>query len=423
MRRLLTAALRLMAPLLLLAGCAGQPFLDGAAPGMRETAAVKEQIVVWHTYSDEESRVFDDELIPAFEKDNPDITVKVVRLPNSPQLKSTIISRATSGKTPDIVRMDIAWMPTFSHLGLLYAVSDFADFRDVQQRLEAVTWDTSRIGERYYGLPLDVNAKLAIYNRKLLDELTGGRTPETMETLVGLVRTHKLTLGLSGFTSWQFAPYFSALGGVYLDPSYTRASGYLNGGASVKAVETMVRLSDEGIFGSSYLRGKGDMWRDVMKGGLFMIDDGPWFYSILSNLKVKPDDPVEATIPAPMPGEHSSMIGGENLAIMKQSNHVEASWRLLKWMTGFAFQKRMASTGLLPTNREAIASISSGGPPFIAASLQGLDHPFLRPPIPEWDDVDAIVGKALESIFLEHAPVQPELDKAAAQVDALLAAH
>lgn len=120
--------------MLLVGGCGPTSFIDGKLD-MAPTPVSKEEVVIWHTYGEEETRIFEKIIIPEFEKQHPDIVITPVRQPYDEKLKTTLIARASSEEIPDVVRMDIVWVPEFSRLGLLYPVSEFKDFEQVKSKL------------------------------------------------------------------------------------------------------------------------------------------------------------------------------------------------------------------------------------------------------------------------------------------------
>jgi multiple sugar transport system substrate-binding protein len=402
------------------AACGNSSIIRGSGGiPIADPPPAKEEIVVWHTYSDEETRVFENELIPLFEKRHPDIAVHPVRQSQNDQLKSTIISRATSGKIPDVVRMDIAWVPELARLGVLYPVSDFSDFGRVKASFRTDTLQTNQYRERFYGLPLDINTKIAIYNRKLLNEAGLSGPPGTLEQLFDAAAKHRMVIGMEGMSPWHMLPYFFGLGGKLTDSGFTRASGYLNSPESIKAMSRLLELYDEKVINPDLLTGKQDRWNGIVKGNILMIDDGPWFYSILTNVKGSKVDVAQATVAAPFPGIGTSIVGGENLVILKDTKHLQASWTFLKWMTSQEAEQRMLRTGLLPTN---VNVEIPAGPEndWIAASKKGLEHPLLRPPIPAWKEVESIWLNYATLIFSHKISVESGLNEASAAMDRVL---
>jgi multiple sugar transport system substrate-binding protein len=149
-----------------------------------------------------------------------------------------------------------------------------------------------------------------------------------------------------------------------------------------------------------------------------MADDGPWFYTVLSSSKDNPYDLLADTVAAPFPG--LSIIGGENLVILKNTRHLQASWTFVKWMTGKEAQEIMFKVGQIPTNRTTEVPEAIRDNPFFRATMEGIRYPYLRPPIPELDDVETIFNRYMLQIFTDKLPVKEGLDRAAAEIEAAI---
>ncbi|WP_182302602.1 extracellular solute-binding protein [Cohnella cholangitidis] len=381
--------------------------------------SANEEITVWHTYSDVESWTFEQEVIPAFEQTYPGINVVSVRRPYE-SFKGALIAETTSGSGPDVVRLDMPWLPEFANLGLVDPIDRLPEFAQVSMKLHKTALESGKYEGRYYGLPLNMNTKAAIYNRKLLEQAGLDHPPSTMDELVALSERTGWQLGVNGINTWSILPYFSGLGGQLTNEDYTRSVGYLDSETSIQAIHTLKRLLDEGIISEDVLSGKLERWQAVQDGRLLMIDEGPWYYSILSH--VSGDDNAELlanTVLAPFPhnpGQKGSIVGGENLVLMSSSRHKQAAWTFMKWMAGAPAQQLMFKTGLLPTNVEASQSEESFSPT-IRPYVDSLNASFLRPPVTNWAKIDKEFNESLERILRGRVPIELGLEQLAIQIE------
>jgi multiple sugar transport system substrate-binding protein len=175
------------------------------------------------------------------------------------------------------------------------------------------------------------------------------------------------------------------------------------------------------------LDGKIDLWRDVASSWkLLMIDEGPWYYSILMNSSDLKIDLLKATLPAPFPtdGEYGSIIGGESLVLTKGSRHKDEAWLFIRWMMRKETQRIMFKAGLIPTNMDAFndydAGLKSDG--YIGPYVEGLEKAFYPPSLPQWDKIGQLYDEAMEDIFVNERNVRDALNEAASAMDMLLAA-
>lgn len=411
--------LMIIGVLLIASGCGQQSILTKESKVEKMSNPDDYEIEFWHTYSDEETRILEDSLIPAFEEAYPHIHVVPVRQSNNAELKYTLISKASANKAPDVVRMDIVWVPEFSQSGLLLPLSDYDDFDKVTQTLQSNTGSAGYYAGAYYSLPVNMNTKVAIFNRALLKRAGLSEPPGTFQEVIALARKNRFKIGMGGLESWKSLPYVYALGGRMTDAAYTRASGYLDGEGTVKAVEQLLMLYKEHLIDRTLINGGADNWEGVKSGNILVTDEGPWFYSVFQGKELERAISTTWAVPFSTAYGPASIMGGEHLVSMKGSKHPLQAWIFMKWMTNKESQVAMSQTGIIPTNLEA-KDIKVQGESFIHPFADALDHTFLRPPVKNYSRIDAIYVSYMTKIFQEELSVQEGLTAAAAQIDHLL---
>ncbi|GIO65661.1 extracellular solute-binding protein [Paenibacillus cookii] len=376
-------------------------------------------IEFWHTYSDEETHLLEQELIPAFEKQNPGIRVHPVRHANNIELKYTLIAKASANRSPDVVRMDVAWVPEFSQSGLLTPLNGFHDFESVVSLLQSSAGLVGYYEGFNYSLPVNINTKVAIYNRSLLTQAGLSSPPERFEEVIKLARKERYMIGLGGLDTWKTLPCIYALGGKMTDDQYKQATGYLNSKATVHAVEELVSLYQEQLIDRTVVNGGGDNWEGVKSGNILVTDEGPWFYSVFQGDELS--RALNSTIAVPFPHEFgpSSIVGGEDLVIPKGAKQPEEAWEFMKFMTSKPSQEIMAQTGLIPTNREAKVKNAALGS-IIRPYEEALNNSFLRPPVKAWSQIDEIYTSYMTRIFQGELSAEEGLTKAASEIDIVL---
>lgn len=407
--------------LLLTAGCGSPSVISDPKNVQKLNEQDKTVITFWNTYSDKEAWLLEEKLIPAFEREHPDIRIESRNLIFNNELKNTLIARTTSDRGPDVVRLNLSWVPEFSHKGLIVPLNGFPGFTDTISRFDPYLRDVGLYKNEYYSLPLNLYTKAAIFNRKLLMEAGYESPPRTMEEVLQIARRHRYTIGMEGFWGWHSLSYLYSLGGALTDENHTRASGYLNGEGSVHAVEQLKALYQEKLLVLSTKSTTGELWPSVLDGDMLMTDDGPWFYSLLD--KDELDQAQRLTIPVVFPhhNESSSIVGGENLVIMKGSKRQAEAWTFMKWMTSKEVQLVMSQTGLIPTNRAAAKSLSFDPNSYLYPYAKGISKRFLWAPVKNWAPIDEVYHSYMKRIIEGKLPVREGLDEAARQIDRLLA--
>lgn len=238
-------------------------------------------ITYWHTHGDSEEEVLVDTIIPEFEKQYPNIHVDAVRMPYD-GLMQQIITSLSSGTGPDLMRMDIIWVPELAEMGALAAVDDLEGFADLKDNLYEGPLSTNYYNGKYYGLPLNTNCLSGVYSKTMMEELNIDSIPTTYDEVVALkdkLGSDQYLIACEGANSWAMAPLFHSLGGVYTNEDYTKASGYVNSEDSVKALETIVEWYDEGIIGPCFTGGKPDAANGLYDGNYLFSYQGPWFFT------------------------------------------------------------------------------------------------------------------------------------------------
>ncbi len=394
---------------------------SGAKPAKQVT------LEYWHTYSDAEEKVLVERIKPAFEDAYPNITLNLTRMPYE-GLKQQVIAGVAGDAAPDLMRMDIIWVPEFAAQGALAKVSAFPGFDELQATLFEGPLATNYYEGGYYGVPVNTNTKVAIYNTAALAEAGLSGPPKTLDELAAAAETlkgkGKYGIGISGINGWGMLPWFWSLGGELTSADYTTVDGYLNSDASVKALETIIDWNNKGLVLPAMLGGEPGTWDGVKSGDYLMIDDGPWFYSILNaEAETSGFDPMKDTVRALLPsgdGGSRSVIGGEDLVIFQNSKHPDEAWTFARWMLSEEPQKMMAELGLIPTNKAAAEAMKTMDIPFIGEYVEQLETALPRTPIPQWGELEGIFNLALEKAIRGEMKPKEALDDAVKQIEAVL---
>lgn len=428
-RRSKVLVIVLLLALLLASACTSQrlvPAPSGSNGGEPPEEAADGQVVLefWHTYSELEKDVFEREVLPLFEEQHPSIRIHAVRKEYTEHLKTNILAAVADHTQPDVMRVDIIWVPELAKLGVLAELSAMEGFDELAGQFIGSLIETNRYQGRYYGLPVNANTKMAIFNMKLLREAGLDAPPATFAELIAaqqrLAPQHPglASIGICCAGAWGTLPYFWTLGGKLTDGQYTRASGYLDSEASLAAIRTLKEWYDSGVMSPSIVTGDPGTWDGILKGDLLMIDEAHWFYSIHAfgdNGQLLRD-----TQPGLIPdgaNKGTSIIGGENLVLFSNSRHQEAAWEFIQWMMTEEPQAIMATTGIIPTVQHLQAD---SGNEWLAPYLEQLASALPRPPVSTWTQIDDEYARMIEYILAGELPLEQAVRQATARIDALL---
>lgn len=386
-----------------------------------KSAADPVTIVFWHTFSDTETKVLTDKIIPDFEKKNPGIKVHAVKMPYD-GLKQQVIQAVAGEAVPDVMRMDIIWVPEFAKLGALQAVDNLSGFSTIKANAFATPLSTNYYKGHYYGLPQDTNTKIAIYNNAIMKKAGITKIPKTFDELIAAaVKAQKvgsLGIGVGGTGTWAMAPYFLSLGGQYTDAKHTKATGYLNGPQSINALAKLISYYNRKLIGPCVIGGSPSTWDGMKANKYLMIDDGPWFFSILGKDIEKTT--TVSLFPAGI-GKGTSIVGGEDIVTFKGAKHPKEAWTFMQYMLSQYPQVTLGEyAGLIPTTKTAAKSKAVLVDPTTKYYLQQMNTTWARTPHPNYGKIEEIVDLAFEKAMRHKATPIQALNDAASKVDKLL---
>lgn len=384
------------------------------------SSALAQNITFWHTYStgSGEETTFLEQIVPRFEEENPGITVEAVAFPYS-EFRQKLLTSFAGGVVPDLVRMDIIWVPEFAEMGALEPLGGYEGFTELTESVFPGPLATNFWDGVYYGLPLNTNTQVMLYNGDLVE--TPPATFDEFRTFAEAnsnAAEEKWAYALAGPDAWYMLPWIYSNGGAVTDEDITTATGYLNSPATVEAVQMIVDLYNNGQLAPT-LGGSGlGAWEGFGAGTYVVIQDGPWAGSGLSaqyaDLNLQ-----HALIPAG-DGGSSSVIGGEDVVMFADSANKEAAWTFTQFLLSPWAQETMATTGQLPVLTASASAPVIAENPAYAVYLEQLETAQPRTPHPQWSRMEETMLNAFQQIVLQGAEVQSTLDQAAAQIDGLL---
>ncbi len=434
---------------MLLAACA--PAATPAAPQIvKETVPVAQTVVVqqtvvsekivtptpepagpvtitfWHGYNaDTETPFFEKTIIPAFEAAHPNIKVQAVNIPYD-QFHQKLLTALAGGTAPDLARLDIIWIPEFGDLGALApldeVMSDFTTFKDA---VFPGPLSTNFLNGHYYGLPLDTNTRVLVYNKDVFKAAGIDNPPATIDDFLADCAKIK-ALGPDhycfadgGTYGWAVDPWIWTFGGAMTDPGITKATGFLNGADTVAAYQFLKDGVDKGYIHPGIKGGGVDTWGLMGKGQVAMILEGPWFPPSFG--KQFPDVQYGMALMPAGKGGSISVVGGEDIALFQQSENKDAAAEFIRFMLSMDTQMQMATVGQMP-----VLTASSEGdnlaklPDYFGIFLEQLKTAQARTPVATWPKMEQILSDTGTAILNGKAAPQAGLDDAAKAIDPLI---
>ena len=400
-----------------------------AAPAAAPTAApaaAASTITYWTAYNtvSPEFKTLTEVVIPAFQKEHPNITVNAQAIAYD-ELRKKLLAAIAGGETPDLLRADIIWVPEFAEQGALVPLDTLmTDFGAYKDRVYAGPLATNFYEGHYYGLPLDTNTRVIFYNNDVLKAAGIAEPPKTIAEfqadctkIKALNKADTFCYAEGGTGAWNVLPWIWSNGGNITDPTFTKATGFLNSKGTVAAVTMLHDMLKNGTLSPSILGGGLQTSEAIGKGQVGMIVDGPWMPPIF-----KEQFPTLGYSLAPMPagdGGSASVVGGEDIALFDKSTNKDAALTFLRFLLEEPQQIAMGKTGQMPVLKSL--SGSKDLPDYFAVFQKQLETANPRTPNPAWPKIDEAIGNAVQLVLRDEKEPQAALDEAAATVDGLLA--
>ncbi|HEU5348275.1 MAG TPA: extracellular solute-binding protein [Ktedonobacterales bacterium] len=380
-------------------------------------------VTFWHAYSatGPENKALVGKVIPAFNKKYPKITVKAQDIPYDSMLQKITASLA-GGKGPDVIRSDIIWMPQLAKIGALVKLDDIVTKR--REEFFPGPLATCSYKGHYYGLPLDTNTRVIYYNKELFQRASISSLPTTSdEFTAAAAKIHALGGNIFGYaegglSGWNLLPWIWSFGGNVTDDQFSKASGYINNAQSVAALQYLVGLLDAKYLSPSILGGSSLAPSDALgKNQAGMIIDGPWMAPIFQGAYPKLQYGM-GVVPTGPGGQSTSVVGGEDIAILQSSKNIEAAKTFATFMTSEEAQVLMGQTGQMPVLKAA--GSDSSLPSYFSIFNQQLQTAKPRTVSPNWQKIDAALTDAFNKAMRHQKTPKAALDAAATQIDSLL---
>ena len=372
------------------------------------------------------------DLVPKF-KDETGVTVKVDIL-SYPDLLTKVTSDFIGHtKGYDLLTMDIVWAGQFAESGYTVELTDWIKRDAAEIRVDDIYPVLMSALGNYRGkqiaFPFAGYANVLAY-RKDLYEAAGLKSPETMEDLVAAA--YKLTDPAKhqyGFVAngqkgpavaQDWMQYNAQMGGAILDKEGKPA---LNSDANVKSLTTyrdlFANAAPPGAADYDW-GGREEAFRQGIAANMQTWSIGAAGYNDPAQSKIVGKAGIILAPPGKgLPKKYG--VGGWGLAINNDIDQKkkEAAWVFIKWITSPAVHKEMNLKGA-----GSYLRISETHDPDLLAKygfLPVIDQTFIsgdgeyRPRIPQYPQVQDILGTAVNAVLIGSIDPKKALDEAQAQ--------
>jgi len=362
------------------------------------------------------------QLLPEFEQANPDIHVRVQQIPLTAAHEKLLTAYA-GGSLPDVTQIGNTWIAEFAALDALAPLQPRIAKSKLVRANDYFTsaWATNVIDGTLYGIPWYVDTRLLFYRVDLLREAGFEAPPRNWaewQAQMDAIRTksHGTRWGallptneydqLLALALQQHMPLLRDGGryGNFRSAAFERVLAFYMGLFKRGDVPpwTNVQVSNP--------------WQAFGRGEFVFYLSGPW--NIGEFRKRLPESRQSEWSTAQLPGPDGpgdSVAYGSSLVILRRSEHQDAAWKLIEYLSRPDVQTRFYELlGDLPARRSAWDSPALKNDPRLRAFRAQLEHMRPVPQVPEWEQI----VNMMQQVAARAVAGQLTVDQAAAQMDA-----
>ncbi|MEG8989758.1 ABC transporter substrate-binding protein [Ignavibacteria bacterium 4148-Me] len=310
-------------------------------------------------------------LIEEFEKSHPNIKIKAQTIPNGDAGIQKIMTALQSNTAPDISWIYADYLEDLVKANAIYPMKEFIESENglTKEEIEDI-YPALRIYASWkgtlYSIPMEATNLAMIYNKTLFREagINPDKPPNNWDELyeyakkilkdfnndgiferIGFfIPVFPSTGSRNGWMVWQFRPFIWQAGGEIIEEDQSKV--IFDSEAGIRALTLWKNLYKE----QNLSRITSDFDMLFVSGQLGMAMDGPWslprYKELLKNI-----DWAFAPLPAG-PVKRATIVGGEYLAIFKQSRHPKEAWEFVKWIIKPETQAMWSmASGYLPVRK------------------------------------------------------------------------
>ncbi len=159
--------------------------------------ASSQEVEFWTMQLQPEFTDYFNQLIAAFEAENPGITIRWVDVPWA-DMQSKILTAVQAGTAPDIVNLNPDFASQLASRNAWMEL-DEAVPQDIQQQYISGVWRSNALDGKTFGLPWYLTTNVTIYNTDLLSQAGVSEPPKTFEELATVAKQVKETTGKYAF--------------------------------------------------------------------------------------------------------------------------------------------------------------------------------------------------------------------------------
>ena len=367
-------------------------------------------------------------LVEEFERGNPGIRVRVQQIPWT-SAHEKLLTAFAADAMPDVLQLGNTWVPEFAVLGALEPLQARVDASPVVDGDDYFPgiWDTNVVDGELLGVPWYVDTRLLFYRSDLLAAAGVDGPPAgwaEWESAMAAVKEHvgpdryAILLPLNEFE--QLLSLALQQDDPLLREDNTR--GNFSSDGFRRALAFYAGMFERGWAPPMSETQISNVWDEFGRGFFTFYVSGPWNIREFRNRL--PADVQGHWMTAPLPGPDgpgAGIAGGTSLVLARQSQHKDAGWKLVEFLSRPDVQQRFhAMIGNLPPRRSTWQSPELRQDPYAQAFRDQLERVRPAPAVLEWERIAQEMRLMGERVVRGGVPQDEAVRALDARVDAIL---
>ena len=357
-----------------------------------------------------------------FEKSHPGLRVTLELVPFEALHDKIVATNGAGAEGYDVVLFDVTWPAEFAKHGFLKDVTDRIPADLVGQVFDGA-WSTVTTGERRWGMPWILDTKYLFYNKAMLAKAGIAAPPRTWAELADDAQRIK-DKGIVPYPivwSWSQAEAlvvdYSAITAAYGGGYGENGKFAFDQGAPLAALTYMKSTLDRGLSNPNSTEYLEEDVRTVFSNGdaafalnwtfMYGLANDPKESKIVGQVGIVPAPGIEGKAAVSAPN------GSMGLGIAAHSAHADEAWSYIQYLTSRPVQDKYAKLSL-PIWKASYddPAIARGQEDLIAAARLALPELSPRPVTASYQELSAILQKALQQALLGQATPEAALHRA-----------
>ncbi|WP_225737366.1 sugar ABC transporter substrate-binding protein [Dyella acidiphila] len=360
------------------------------------------------------------QLLPAFERENPQIQIRLQQLPLS-AAHQKLLTAFAGDSLPDMTQLGNTWMPEFVALHALEPLQSRVAASSVIRPDDYFPsiWATNVYAGQLYGVPWYVDTRLLFYRSDVL-RAAGFQAPpqdwaQWRRMLAALSHPQQGRYGILLPTNEYEQLMSLALqqpdsllrdGGRYGNfesAGFKRALAFYVDTFKLQQAPAITNVE------------AGNPWSEFGHGVYDFYFSGPWNIGEFRQRLPAAEQDDWNTAPLPGPdGPGASVAGGSSLVIFRHATHKEAAWKLIQYLSRPDVQQQFYDLlGDMPPRRSSWAGGHLHDDPKALAFREQLERVKPTPAVPEWERI----ANEMQLVAAQAVAGNLSIDQAAAEID------